>query len=56
MTAFFLIHLLQTCKPDSVSASFDKLRITEGYHLSGCCIAATILLPTLPDILQNAKM
>ena len=42
--------MLQTCKPDSVSLSFDKLRTTGGYHLSCCYITATILLPTLPDI------
>jgi hypothetical protein len=27
----------------------------DGYHLSGCYITATILLPTLPDILQLQK-
>jgi hypothetical protein len=38
------IQLLQTCKPDSVTHLS-----TGGYHLSGCYITATILLPTLPD-------
>ena len=28
---------------------------TDGYHLSGCCITATILLPTLPVIPQKRK-
>ena len=40
--AAFLIHLLQTYKPDSVFR-----QAADGYHLSGCCIATTILLPTL---------
>jgi len=40
--AAFLIHLLQTYKPD-----FVFRLATEGYHLSGCHIAVTILLPTL---------
>ena len=40
--AAFFNNLLQTCKPDSV------FRLaTEGYHLSGCYITVTILLPTL---------
>jgi len=34
----FLIQSLQTCKPDSVSRL-----ATGGYHLSCCCITATIL-------------
>jgi len=45
-----LIQLLQTYKPDFVSCL-----ATGGYHLSGCYITATILLPTLPDILQQQK-
>jgi len=28
---------------------------TDGYHLSGCCITTTILLPTLPVIPQKRK-
>jgi len=48
--AAFLIQLLQTCKPDSVSPLVNE----EGYHLSGCCITATILLPTLPGF--NSKI
>ena len=38
-------NLLQTCKPDSVSVL--RLTTEDGYHLSGCYITATILLPTL---------
>ena len=44
------------CKPVSriLFPSFDKQR-TDDYHLSGCHITATILLPTLPDILRLQK-
>jgi len=41
----FLNHLLQTYKPDFVPLFFEKKR--DGYHLSGCYITVTILLPTL---------
>jgi len=46
----FLIHLLQTYKPDSVFR-----HSADGHHLSGYCITATILLPTLPDIPRTQK-
>jgi len=40
---------LSACKPDSVSA------VADGYHLSGCNITVTILLPTLQRSLHLCR-
>jgi len=40
---------LSACKPDSVSPAAVFAALGNGYHLSGCNITVTILLPTLPD-------